>query len=384
VVIIDMDSDPRFNTARWFRTPQEVMGTYSSLVTTAAETISDSDDNSIRGEIRLAHFSVKEYLMSKCIGDGLASMYSIQEIPAHILIAEGCVEYLPQFGDPNSLTSQTFKKSPLARYAAQYWTYHAGFGERSDQSTALKIFGQKENILRWIRLYDPDEESPNLDKAAEDLGSPLYYASMCGLVQLVKLLFKAGGNVNAKGAYYTSALPAAAYVGHYQIVKLFLEKKADIDNFGAIRKEGLLTAMYWGRKDAVQLLFDLGVDVNDSKFGSCGYILETAAAWSNGQFVQMVLDAKPDVNAVGGHYGTALRAAALQGHEEAVRLLLDHGANIHASGGKSGTPLQVARSFQRHSVAQLLLDHGTGDGEEKYDEKEDLEEEEEKEEEGTR
>jgi hypothetical protein len=56
--------------------------------------------------------------------------------------------------------------------------------------------------------------------------------------------------------------------------------------------------------------------VNDSKFGSCGYMLETAAAWSNSQFVQMVLDAKPDANAVGGHYGTALRAAALQGHEE--------------------------------------------------------------------
>jgi ankyrin repeat protein len=71
--------------------------------------------------------------------------------------------------------------------------------------------------------------------------------------------------------------------------------------------------------------------MDDSKFGSCGYMLETAAVWSNGQFVQLVLDAKPGVNAVGGHYGTVLRAAALQGHEEAVRLLLDHGANIHAS-----------------------------------------------------
>jgi ankyrin repeat protein len=126
-------------------------------------------------------------------------------------------------------------------------------------------------------------------------------------------------------------LPAATYGDPYQIVKLFLEKKADITNFRAVRKEALLTAMYWGRTDAARLLFDPGVDVDDSKFGSCGYMLETVAAWSNGQFVQLVLDAKPGVNAVGGYYGTVLMAAALQGHEEAVRLLLDHGANIHAS-----------------------------------------------------
>jgi hypothetical protein len=75
-------------------------------------------------------------------------MYSIQEIPAHISIAESCVEHLLQFRNPNSLTSQTFENFPLARYAAQDWTCHAGFDERSDQSTASKIFGQKENILR--------------------------------------------------------------------------------------------------------------------------------------------------------------------------------------------------------------------------------------------
>lgn len=61
----------------------------------------------------------------KFIEDGLASMYSIQEIPAHISIAESCFEYLLQFRNPNSLTSQTFENFPLARYAAQDWTCHA-------------------------------------------------------------------------------------------------------------------------------------------------------------------------------------------------------------------------------------------------------------------
>jgi ankyrin repeat protein len=42
--------------------------------------------------------------------------------------------------------------------------------------------------------------------------------------------------------------------------------------------------------------------------------------------VQMLLDAGADVNAQGGHFGTALQAASARGHEKLVQMLRAAGA----------------------------------------------------------
>ena len=50
-------------------------------------------------EVRLAHYSVKEYLVSDRVRVGAAKKYSISEIAANTLIAETCLAYLLHFGN---------------------------------------------------------------------------------------------------------------------------------------------------------------------------------------------------------------------------------------------------------------------------------------------
>jgi ankyrin repeat protein len=78
--------------------------------------------------------------------------------------------------------------------------------------------------------------------------------------------------------------------------------------------------------------------------------------------VRLLLANGADVNARGGHYGTALQAAAAGGKLEAVKLLLQHGADPLAAGGKFGSALEAAQSAlggkqPHYHVANYLRRH---------------------------
>jgi ankyrin repeat protein len=54
--------------------------------------------------------------------------------------------------------------------------------------------------------------------------TPLYEASKCGYVQIVKVLLKAGANVNAM---YGRALESARAAGHGEIVEMLLKASTE-------------------------------------------------------------------------------------------------------------------------------------------------------------
>ena len=134
--IIDPKSSPPFNKDRRHFSPMNVLDFLPGLVTLvysedldSSTPLNEEDDSIKTGEvgqkhhiIRLAHFSVKEYLVSDRIR---ASQYSIKEITANISIAETCLVYLLQFDKPDSLTPGTLEDLPLVGYAGEYWTRHA-------------------------------------------------------------------------------------------------------------------------------------------------------------------------------------------------------------------------------------------------------------------
>jgi len=101
----------------------------SSLISLELKTFEDSDDeNNDKSDkiiVRLAHFSVKEYLVLERILQGDAKHYSIHEINTNISICNGCLAYLLEFNGFNSLTPRLLAEFPLTGYAAQYWIQHA-------------------------------------------------------------------------------------------------------------------------------------------------------------------------------------------------------------------------------------------------------------------
>jgi Ankyrin repeats (3 copies) len=270
--IIDPKSSPSFDKDRRHFSPVDVLDFLPGLVTVVCSKDSDSstslneeNDSMKTGEerysIRLAHFSVKEYLVSDRMR---ASQYSIKEIPANISIAETCLAYLLQFDKPDSSTSRTLEELPLVGYAAKYWTQHARWAGEDAIAIHLLIMefflSKRDAYVNWVRLSDPDKpwSKPNITKDSKRVASPLYYASLTGLIESVRRLLEKGAGVNAQGGRLGNALQAASAGGYDQIVQRLLEKGADVNAQGGGYGSALYAASAGGYDQIVQRLLEKG------------------------------------------------------------------------------------------------------------------------------
>jgi Ankyrin repeats (many copies) len=265
VIAVDINDDPRFDLDRRLPDPRDILTICSSLVTTTMETIKQPSGTIAGDYVRLAHFSVKEYLVSKRIQDGPTAQFSIQEISANASIAEICVAYLLQFDKPDSFIVQTVEEFPLARYAARFWTQHAQIaGENQDAMHSLimeLLLSKTHGYINCIRLFDPEipwSEETRTTRYLTKTFSPLYYTSLTGLIVSVRLLLEKGADVNAQGGggFYGNALQAASYGGHDQVVQRLLEAGADVNaqGGGGFYGNALQAASYGGHDQVVQRL----------------------------------------------------------------------------------------------------------------------------------
>lgn len=70
--------------------------------------------------LQLAHSSVKEYLLRPNLLNKLG--YLCQEPTHHLNMAETCLAYLLQFSHHEDLLDSIYEETPLAEYAAMYWS----------------------------------------------------------------------------------------------------------------------------------------------------------------------------------------------------------------------------------------------------------------------
>ena len=247
--------------------------------------------------LRIAHFSVQEYLESYRIRQQKAAIYALERVSVHAEIAQLCLIYLqePELSK-GDLDLTKLAKFPLARFAADFW--HRHYKNAIDTTSeldrlVLELFQNQKTLHTWLKLFDSeDSRSRAIENSLEIIGSsleiseiasPIYYAALLGLTRVLQeLIAKCQESaseieviVNTRGGYFGSALQAASIYGH---------------------------------SEAVQIL----------------------------------LDARADVNLEDKMQGTALQVASVNGHSEVVRLLLDAKAEVNAQGGCDRTPLEAA------------------------------------------
>jgi len=285
-VAVNVDGNPWFQEEERFPEPQEILKICSSLVIvengsrnlddqTAGESEYDRDDESVAerdgkipSTVRLAHFSVKEYLVSKRIQRNKAvAKYAIQETSAHESIAAVCLAYLLQFDQYDSLTLGIDEEFPLALYAANYWTQHAR--KLGENLNSVQMLGhelclvQKEAYVNWLRLEDVFlnmKTDPSFQSA--EFPTPLYSMSLGGVSGMVRYLIDLGADVNHHGRTYGSALQAASHRGHESVVQLLLSGGADVNAKSGDFSNPLLAASFAGNEAVVRLLLKWGADVN--------------------------------------------------------------------------------------------------------------------------
>ncbi|KAI0869159.1 hypothetical protein GGS24DRAFT_512427 [Hypoxylon argillaceum] len=299
----DLADSPRFDPARTFEDVDGLQDicpgfTEISINTRTGETT-----------IRIAHFSVQEYLESERFPvTGEISLFRPRRQDGHAHIASICLALLlePQIRGMID-RDEIISLFPLAEYAARYWHTHTKQGTPTEgiEAQLLQLFRltNVSTLNTWVRIWNVDH--PSGKWATYTALNPIYYAARLGLGKVLSRLLNedcpmdqttlspmALELINAKGGGHGTALHAAAYNGHGDTVNILLDRGADIDMVGR-------------------------------HYGSA---LQAASANGNEKIVQILLNRGADINMPGGHYGSALQAAIVKGHEKIVQMLLEKGA----------------------------------------------------------
>ena len=311
--------------------------------------------------VRLAHFSVKEYLESSRILTSEASRFHLESVTGHRFLAQSCLTYLRHYSVSSEKASNQsdLEIFPLLQYAAESWFHHCALQQGVGEASRELTFLQQDYARRhWRLVHDPDQywDGP-FEYRSKHLPSAIYYASLLGLGPVVSSLLSSRADVNAQGGRYGNALQAALAKGHKGTVQLLLDNGAYVNTQGGLYGSALQTASAVGNKEIVQLLLDNGANIN-AQGGRYGNALQAALANGYKGIVQLLLDNGAYVNAQGGRYGSALQAASVRGYKEMVQLLLDTGADINAQGGLYGNALQAASATGYKEVVQLLQASG--------------------------
>ncbi|KAI6756914.1 hypothetical protein HG530_011512 [Fusarium avenaceum] len=253
-------------------------------------------------EVRLTHFSVKEYILLKLSPPGLLlpneTYRSFIESQEHMAIAKCCLRYisleevwheLKQLDDED--TNMQFLD-----YASMKWEHHYRLVKTPDSDLKEAVWS----------LFDAGSKPGHLWRH--------FVKNKIGSLDIL------GGNVKAPGPLHVAAAMSLTYV-------------------------------------VARLLQEGDVDPNDATEDGCT-ALHFACTYNNKEIATLLLDngADPGVKSISGF--TALHFASMLDHRELVTLLMERGADVDAGNNLDDTPLLHASSNQQNDMARLLLHEG--------------------------
>ena len=310
--------------------------------------------------IRLAHFSVQEYLESTRILESNVKVFHLQKTREQQFLSDCCMVYLMYYVGSNK-TTKTKKdpnKFPLLQYVARFWYEHCQ--DVDDISLPAQFLHSQSSVACWTLVHRVDEKWTKIFRYKDGrrrTGSGLYYAAFMGLSSVVKTLIEEYKvDLNAHGGVFDTALQASSFIGYEQIVRTLIENKADVNAQGGWYNTALQAACGVGREQIVKILIENGANVN-IQGGMSGNALNEASHRGKEKIVRILLENGANVNAESGVYGTGLITAASNGKEQVVRTLIEEGkANVNAQSAEFGTPLIAVSRLGKEKIARMLIE----------------------------
>jgi hypothetical protein len=272
--IFNLNADTPFDVGDRFQDPRDILQVLSSLVSTDFKTPHPFDDREWANTnerveiIRIAHFSVQEYLMSDRMPPSLAKTFQIQELVSHQTITECCLHYIDfcnTRGVIRKSQTRSDKPYPLFFYSSEYWVDHAKLCNDTEYAYT-DLACRSLSTESWVRNWFPKR---NVNRHYRFEKAPaLYWEAFLGITGVAKKLIHSGANINALGGYYGTALQAACYAGQLKIANLFLENGADVNAQEGKHKNAINGALqgirnYGGNPEVVQTLLEHGAAFDD-------------------------------------------------------------------------------------------------------------------------
>jgi ankyrin repeat protein len=354
-----------------------------------------SDSSTASGTLHLAHFSVRQYLMSVTLLPGLRH---IDRTPfadtatQQLYLARLCLRFV--------LYGRAWERHNSSRfltYAAFAWYQHVAPSAVDDEAIfglLYRLFGsqtqrwdqwqehrlnhmeaklgaeEQELSLRGPRLYVAatlgllkvtdylcGQPTTDLEEASGYLGTPLQASAAQGSLPLLKCLLSRGVDINTAGGSFGSALNAAAAGGHEDVVRYLVLKGANTALAGPGSRSALHLAAEGGHQQIAAMLLDRG-QCNFAADEEGSTPLHLAAENGDLPMVSLLLDHEANFNVADQDGDTPLHLAAECGHVNIVKLLLDPGADLNASNKSCRKPIHFAAMGGRLEVVQLLLQRG--------------------------
>ncbi len=173
-------------------------------------------------------------------------------------------------------------------------------------------------------------EKVNIDARDSEGRTALLVATHRNNVEAAKTLIEAGADVNAKDSIHDSAYLYAGARGHLDILKMTLAHGADLKSTNRFGGTALIPASERGHVETVRTLIRAGVDVDHINKLGWTALLEAIILGNGGtphqQIVQLLVDAKADVNLADRDGVTPLQHARNRGFSQIEQILVKAGA----------------------------------------------------------
>ena len=366
VLATDVGSNGYFLEEERLPDPFDILVICSSLLTIREEAHSENIQVSVDPEdpiIQLAHFSVREYLLSgRCF---LSEDFSAHK--AHGLLAEISLIYTLHFcvqsnssvswnldvpaesASVKSLSRSVrredrtlwfaYQKYPLGRYASAWWYKHIAeipppvlsqkaidmairLFENSDKAFDLWFEFCNLNPFSWSKgrfrhayftgFRHDGRKHADAEFETSHVASPVFYAAATGLTRIVEVLIQRGNDVNRNSPVYPSPLHVAVLRGDLNIAKLILSNGGNVDQSHAKAGTPLQIASASGHNlEMVRLLLKSGATAS-----------RPAADFT---FIS------PYSGCLSEMHGTTIHAASYGGSVEVLKCLLEASEDINVS-----------------------------------------------------
>lgn len=371
--------------------PMDVLKYFPGLIV-----VEEGDDEEIAEylHIRLAHFSIKEYLMSDRILQSRASSFAFTESDAHMHIGRLCLAYHLHISSMNEILNfdqlNNIYKEKVMDYASQNWARHlemiphTSWPPDVSRNAVLLLSSRRQSLLIMVSKWHEWQDL---------IRRPHCYTAMRGFRQLTETLISRDGGVDMyltqedlneglryatkyrrksvaklfleNGAQIRDCLETASWEGDAAIVGLFLDHGTKPIAVAGKLESALRAALWSSHLDVIKLLVSRGVDVN-SPFIKAKYMPKfrnSTGKLHAADCLRFLLDsgAGVDMNA-DKSLTEALYVAISRNYEEISRLLLERGANVNELAGQEGFSLQaaVAHTYNERDTefVKYLLDLG--------------------------
>lgn len=318
---VELCDNPRFDHSRRFEDVSSLQNICPGFI--------EVSTNPTNGEtiVRIAHFSVQEYLKAERILQQDVRQFHIRMQDAHNDMASICLTLLLEPRILQLEDNLSVKRAyPLIGYAAQYWPLHIKqcTHEAIVSRQILELFRDANGSFSvWNRIQSSPLEQTLIDRT---YSAPICKAAALGLQHtLIELL------------------------GEYQSTDKFVVLSRTFSR-------ALHEASRNGHKTIVQILVEAGVDVDTRNLHSTPLII--ASRRRQIETMKVLLEAGADVNTSHIFYGTPLSSASNKGLEEIVKILLEKGADINAQDRHSKTALHTALEERHLHIVNILLQKG--------------------------